>query len=101
MAPPSRWRKPPISRQNAEQQQAPTGTTAYSQSGNPGSNPGSGALGFAGTFAAYAHLIQEMLKRDPMLFIRGDEAEQAWRIIDPVMAAWAAGSLCQRRRVHA
>ena len=25
-----------------------------------------------------------------MLFIRGDEAEEAWRIIDPVMAAWAA-----------
>ena len=39
---------------------------------------------------AYAHLIQEMLDSDPMLFIRGDEAEEAWRIIDPVMAAWAA-----------
>jgi glucose-6-phosphate 1-dehydrogenase len=32
-----------------------------------------------------------MLKRDPMLFIRGDEAEEAWRIIDPVMNAWSAG----------
>ena len=41
-------------------------------------------------FTAYAHLIQEMLKGDPMLFIRGDEAEEAWRIIDPVMAAWSA-----------
>ena len=28
-----------------------------------------------------------------MLFIRGDEAEEAWRIIDPVMAAWAAGDV--------
>jgi glucose-6-phosphate 1-dehydrogenase len=36
-------------------------------------------------FTAYARLIQEMLKGDPMLFIRGDEAEEAWRIIDPVM----------------
>ncbi len=42
---------------------------------------------------AYAHLIQEMLEGDPMLFIRGDEAEEAWRIIDPVMAAWAAGDV--------
>ena len=39
---------------------------------------------------AYAHLIEEMLNGDPMLFIRGDEAEEAWRIVDPVMAAWGA-----------
>ncbi len=44
-------------------------------------------------FSAYAHLIEEMLKGDPRLFIRGDEAEEAWRIIDPVMAAWAAGEV--------
>ena len=41
-------------------------------------------------FTAYAHLILEMLNSDPMLFIRGDEAEEAWRIIDPVMNAWSA-----------
>ena len=34
-----------------------------------------------------------MLKGDPMLFIRGDEAEQSWRIIDPVKTAWAAGEV--------
>ena len=34
-----------------------------------------------------------MLQGNPMLFIRGDEAEEAWRIIDPVMAAWAAGDV--------
>jgi glucose-6-phosphate 1-dehydrogenase len=44
-------------------------------------------------FTAYAHLIQEMLKGDPMLFIRGDEAEEAWRIIDPVMEAWSTGDV--------
>ena len=44
-------------------------------------------------FTAYAHLIEEMLQGNPMLFIRGDEAEEAWRIIDPVMAAWAAGNV--------
>ena len=38
-------------------------------------------------------LDQEMLQGNPMLFIRGDEAEEAWRIIDPVMAAWAAGKV--------
>jgi glucose-6-phosphate 1-dehydrogenase len=34
-------------------------------------------------FTAYAHLILEMVNSDPVLFIRGDEAEDAWRIIDP------------------
>ena len=44
-------------------------------------------------FTAYAHLILHMLNSDPMLFIRGDEAEEAWRIIDPVMKAWSAGDV--------
>jgi glucose-6-phosphate 1-dehydrogenase len=44
-------------------------------------------------FTAYAHLILDMLNSNPMLFIRGDEAEEAWRIIDPVMKAWAAGDV--------
>ena len=44
-------------------------------------------------FTAYAHLIQEMLKGDPMLFIASDESEEAWRIIDPVMNAWSAGDV--------
>ncbi|GAA4410384.1 glucose-6-phosphate dehydrogenase [Fodinibacter luteus] len=42
---------------------------------------------------AYAHLIREMLDNDPMLFIRGDEAEESWRIVDPVMQAWSAGAV--------
>jgi glucose-6-phosphate 1-dehydrogenase len=44
-------------------------------------------------FTAYAHLILDMLNSNPMLFIRGDEAEEAWRIIDPVMKAWSAGDV--------
>ena len=44
-------------------------------------------------FTAYAHLIQEMLKGDPMLFITSDEAEEAWRIIDPVRNAWSLGDV--------
>lgn len=44
-------------------------------------------------FTPYANLILEMLRKDPMLFIRGDEAEEAWRIVDPVMSAWSAGDV--------
>ena len=44
-------------------------------------------------FEAYAHLVHQMLQNDPMLFIRGDEAEEAWRIIDPVVRAWSAGEV--------
>ncbi len=45
------------------------------------------------TMTAYAHLIEAMLRNDPMLFIRGDEAEEAWRIVDPVMQAWSSGAV--------
>ena len=44
-------------------------------------------------FTPYTNLILEMLRTDPMLFIRGDEAEEAWRIVDPVMKAWSAGDV--------
>jgi glucose-6-phosphate 1-dehydrogenase len=44
-------------------------------------------------FSAYANLVLAMLHNDPMLFIRGDEAEESWRIVDPVMAAWAKGDV--------
>ncbi len=38
---------------------------------------------------AYANLIVEMLNNNPILFIRGDEVEESWRIIDPIASAWA------------
>ena len=44
-------------------------------------------------FTACAHLIRDMLNSNPMLFIRGGEAEEAWRIIDPVMSARTAGDV--------
>jgi len=34
-----------------------------------------------------------MLNSNPMLFIRGDEAEEAWRIIDPVVKVGSAGDV--------
>jgi glucose-6-phosphate 1-dehydrogenase len=42
---------------------------------------------------AYANLILNMLDCDATLFIRGDEAEESWRIIDPVMGAWRSGDV--------
>jgi glucose-6-phosphate 1-dehydrogenase len=38
----------------------------------------------------YAGLVLDVLRGDRTLFVSGDEAEQAWRIMDPVLAAWAA-----------
>jgi glucose-6-phosphate 1-dehydrogenase len=43
-----------------------------------------------GARSPLCHLILDMLNSNPMLFIRGDEAEEAWRIIDPVTKAWTA-----------
>jgi glucose-6-phosphate 1-dehydrogenase len=54
------------------------------------------ALSSAPELTPYAHLIHEMLKNDPMLFIRGDEAEEAWRIIDPIVDAWGADEVPMR-----
>jgi glucose-6-phosphate 1-dehydrogenase len=50
----------------------------------------------APVFTAYGNLILHMLHSDPMLFIRGDEAEESWRIVDPVMRAWAADEVPMR-----
>ena len=30
-----------------------------------------------------------MFNRNPALSIRGDEAEESWRVVTPVLAAWA------------
>ena len=35
----------------------------------------------------YARLILDALRGDPMLFARGDEIEEQWRIVDPVLKA--------------
>ena len=37
----------------------------------------------------YSLLLKEILEGDPTLSIRGDEAEEMWRIVEPVLAAWA------------
>jgi glucose-6-phosphate 1-dehydrogenase len=37
---------------------------------------------------AYERLLLDALVGDPTLFIRSDEVQQAWRIVDPVLTAW-------------
>ena len=38
----------------------------------------------------YSRLLAEILGGEPTLSIRGDEAEEGWRIIEPILAAWDA-----------
>jgi glucose-6-phosphate 1-dehydrogenase len=38
---------------------------------------------------AYQRLLLDLMLGDPTLFIRADEAEGAWAILEPVMRAWA------------
>ena len=40
----------------------------------------------------YARLLVDALEGDPALSIRGDEAEESWRIVEPILAAWEAGA---------
>jgi glucose-6-phosphate 1-dehydrogenase len=37
---------------------------------------------------AYARLVMKILEGDPILAIRGDEAEEAWRVVDPILEGW-------------
>jgi glucose-6-phosphate 1-dehydrogenase len=48
-----------------------------------------GAAGGGGEYSAYELLILDAIAGDHSLFIRGDEAEQAWAIVQPVLDAWA------------
>jgi glucose-6-phosphate 1-dehydrogenase len=38
---------------------------------------------------AYERLLLDAMVGDPTLFIRTDEVEQSWRIVDPILDAWA------------
>jgi len=38
---------------------------------------------------AYAGLLQQVLGGDARLSIRGDEAEESWRVVTPVLDAWS------------
>jgi glucose-6-phosphate 1-dehydrogenase len=45
------------------------------------------------TADAYERLLHDVMIGDPTLFIRTDEVEQAWRIVDPLLEAWSDDSM--------
>jgi glucose-6-phosphate 1-dehydrogenase len=46
-----------------------------------------------GELLAYAEVLQGILDADPTLSVRGDTAEQCWRIVQPVLDAWRSGAV--------
>ena len=42
----------------------------------------------ASELSAYGEVLSELLHGDPTLSVRGDVAEECWRIVTPVIAAW-------------
>jgi glucose-6-phosphate 1-dehydrogenase len=40
----------------------------------------------------YGEVLEGVLNGDPLLSVRGDTAEDCWRIVEPVLAAWAHGA---------
>jgi glucose-6-phosphate 1-dehydrogenase len=48
------------------------------------------AQAFPGPTAdAYQRLLHDVMIGDPTLFVRADEVERAWTIVDPLLEAWA------------
>ncbi len=45
----------------------------------------------ASELPAYSRVLLNILNGDGTLSVRGDEAEQAWRVVTPVLRAWADG----------
>jgi glucose-6-phosphate 1-dehydrogenase len=43
--------------------------------------------------SAYGRLILDVLKGDLTLSIRDDEAEESWRIVEPILEAWRRGDV--------
>jgi glucose-6-phosphate 1-dehydrogenase len=43
--------------------------------------------------SAYGLLIKELLAGNPVLSISAAEAEESWRIVEPILAAWQAGEV--------
>ena len=41
----------------------------------------------------YGEVLEGVLRADPLLSVRGDTAEECWRIVEPTFAAWKAGTV--------
>ncbi|MEV6344099.1 glucose-6-phosphate dehydrogenase [Actinoplanes sp. NPDC051851] len=46
-----------------------------------------------GELPPYGEVLHGVLHDDPTLSVRGDVAEECWRIVEPVTAAWRAGEV--------
>lgn len=46
-----------------------------------------------GALKAYAEVLSGVLDGDPLLAVRGDAAEQCWRIVAPILEAWRRGEV--------
>ncbi|WP_306231582.1 glucose-6-phosphate dehydrogenase [Agrococcus beijingensis] len=51
-----------------------------------------GELG-GGALLPYGEVLGAILDADPRLAVRGDAAEECWRIVEPVLAAWRADAV--------
>lgn len=47
----------------------------------------------AGELSAYGEVLSGLLEGDPVLSVRGDVAEECWRIVGPALAAWRSGAV--------
>jgi glucose-6-phosphate 1-dehydrogenase len=46
-----------------------------------------------GRLPAYGEVLDGVFRSDPTLSVRGDTAEECWRIVDPVVQAWRSGAV--------
>ena len=44
-------------------------------------------------FSAYENLFLDLLEGNTTLFVRADEAEEAWRVCEPILTAWQNGTV--------
>jgi glucose-6-phosphate 1-dehydrogenase len=40
------------------------------------------------SLSAYGHLLLDALEGNPSLFVHAEEAEESWRIVEPIIDAW-------------
>ncbi|MBG6240030.1 glucose-6-phosphate 1-dehydrogenase [Mycetocola sp. CAN_C7] len=46
-----------------------------------------------GALSAYGEVLEGIFDDDPSLSVRGDTAEQCWRIVEPILASWRSGEV--------
>jgi glucose-6-phosphate 1-dehydrogenase len=46
-----------------------------------------------GQLLPYGEVLRGIFENDPLLSVRGDVAEECWRIVEPVLAAWRNGDV--------